>query len=382
MEVPNFIGPSNTLDAITAAADRTINMYEEKIPPGVSGKGQSWLREVPGLEIFASLSGSGNQVELFSQAYEAEDRLFAVAGSAFYEVFNDGTWTNYGAVATDPLFKVTMCSNGTAGGQIFITSGGNGYIFDVNTNTLTLIADPDFPQGEAACGEFMDGYFLVLIRFSRRFQISALEDGTSWDGLDIAERSEGSDNLTAMRRSHREIWFLGRSTGEVWYDNGDPDFPFAPIQGVFIETGTPWVALLQRIANTVMWLNFDTDGRSVVYIADGYTPKRVSTHAIEDDIQGPEDISLAEAWTYQDRGHWFYSIHLEGFQFSLVYDLTMNRWDYRALLVDDTVEPWVWTPNRPISHTFCFGKHLVGDRLTGTIYEQSLEIFKMNVAST
>src|SRR5262245_24087218 len=249
MVIENFIGPSNTLASRNAAPDQSVNVYEEVVPPGV-GKGKTWLRSAPGLTPFASISGStGTSTEVWAQ----DGRMFAIVGDMFVEVFVDGTWISYGTVATSIEIVPSFSSNGTAGHQIFITSGLNGYIFDTIANTLTLIADVDFPQGEAQFGEFMDGYFIVLIHDSRAFQISALENGLSWDALDVAERSEGSDNLTSMRRSHREIWLLGTKTGEVWYDNGDADFPFAPIQGVFIEQGCPLPGVLNRIANTVIW---------------------------------------------------------------------------------------------------------------------------------
>lgn len=373
MQLPNFIGCSSTAAAITAAADRTINAFEELVEPGVSGKGKTWLRKAPGLSVFASLAGAGVSPELFYQ----DNRAFAVCGDSFYELFISGSFVNHGTVATLPTITPTMCSNGTAGGQLFITSGLNGYIFDLNADTLTLIADADFPQGEAIAGEFMDGYFLVLIYQSRAFQISALLDGTDWDGLDIAERSEGSDDLVAIRRSHREIWLLGTKTGEVWYDNGDPDFPFAPVQGVFIEQGCARVAVLQRIGNTVMWVTLDEDGAGVVVLADGYTPTRVSTFSVEDMIQGSENTDLI-AWTYQDRGHWFYNLHLNNHDTTPVYDLTMNRWDERGTWDEELEE---WNPNRPISHVYAWGKHLVGDRLTGTVYEQSVDIFRQDLAS-
>jgi len=374
MIVENFIGPSNTLAAITASADRTINMYEELVDPGVA-KGKTWLAPAPGLAVFSTLGGTGMSVELFYQ----NARVFAVAGEAFFEIFSDGSNTNYGAVASVSGITPTMCSNGTAGHQVFITSGLNGYIFDINTNVLTLIADTDFPQGSALEGEFMDGYFLVLINESRAFQISALEDGTDWDGLDIAERSEASDNLIAMRRSHREIWFMGNQTGEVWYDNGDPDFPFAPIQGVFIEQGGK-TSTLQRIANSVIWVSLDQDGSRVVNIADGYTPRRVSTFAIEFMLQSATAATSMKGWTYQERGHWFYNLHIEGRDDTTpVFDLTMGRWAERGLWDEENQQ---WHPNRPISHCYSssFIKHLVGDRSTGTVYHQSVDIFTQELA--
>lgn len=373
MQLPNFIGPSNTLAAITAAADRTVNMYEEAVPPGM-GKGETWLRNAPGLELFAATPGTSVR-QLFAQ----DGRAWAVSGDEFIELFSDGSWVSYGAMATVLGIYPTISSNGTAGGQLFITSGLNGYIFDTVANTLTLIADADFPQGQAAMGEFMDGYFLVLIYQSRAFQISALEDGTSWDGLDIAERSEGSDNVLAMKRSHREIWLLGTQTGEVWFDNGDPGFPFAPVQGVFVEQGVAAMFALQRIGNTVMWVSMDADGNGIVNIADGYSPKRISTFAVEDMLQqaGPLEST---AWTYQERGHWFYSLHMPlRDDATPVYDLTMDRWDERGVWDEDNQQ---WHPNRPVCHAFAFGTtHLVGDVQRGAIYRQRVDIYTQDLAA-
>lgn len=373
--VPSFIGPSNTAWALNVMADRTINAYEESTEPG-NGKAPRVLRKAPGLSVFANTGGSGvNVPDVFAQ----DGRMWAVSGNNFLELFSDGSWTVYGTVSTLPNIVPTMCSNGTAGHQVFLTSGLNGYIFDTIANTLTLIADIDFPQGEALAGEFMDGYFLVLIYQSRRYQISALFDGTDWDGLDVAERSEGSDNLVDMVRNHREMWFPGSKTGEVWYDNGDPDFPFAPVQGVFLEQGAAASFTMKRVGNTVVWVGTNEQGAGIVWIANGYSPVRISTFPVEDAIQtaGPDGC---RAWTYQEDGHEFYVLHCDNNETTWAYDLTLNRWHERAVLENDAVEPWVWSPNRPISHAYCFGKHLVGDRLTGTIYEQSSALLSQDLA--
>ncbi len=378
MIVENFIGPSNTLAALTADADQSVNVYEELVEPG-TGKGQTWLRSAPGLEIYSSLGGPGMQVDLFW----LNDRTFAVAGGTFYEIYEDGTGINYGTVTIDVRFPVTFCGNGSAGDQIFITSGLNGYIFDLGTNTLTLIAATDFPQGRALMGEFMDGYFLVVIFESRAFQISNLEDGTLWDGLDIAERSEAADDLRSITRSHREIWVLGELTGEVWFDSGDPDFPFAPVQGVFIEVGCWSGFTVKRIGNTIMWLGADERGTGMVWIADGYTPKRVSTHYIEDILQA-DTRTFYRCFVYQERGHEFYVIKpLDRDDTTPVFDITMGRWDDRGVNAGlDGNGKQLWHPYRPVSHCYAYYKHLVGDGVTGTIYEQSVDIFTQDLAAT
>jgi hypothetical protein len=84
------------------------------------------------------------------------------------------------------------------------------------------------------------------------------------------------------------------------------------------------------------------------------------------------------AWTYQERGHWFYGLTIATRDdTSLFFDLTMGRWDERGVWDEDDQQ---WHPNRPISHCFAWGKHLVGDGVTGTIYEQSVEILTQDLA--
>lgn len=365
--IPGFVGPWNHLLSINADAEETINWMYEPTPPGTSNY-RAWMPPTPGLRPWLTIQTASP----VTCEFEQDGRAWAIIGGDFREVFNTvpPTSTFYGAVATDSN-PPTICSNGTAGHQLFITAGGNGYIFDTIANTLTLIADPDFPNGTALMGEFMDGYFLVLIANSRAFQISALEDGTSWDALDVGERSEGSDNILGMKRSHREIWFLGSETGEVWYDNGDPDFSFAPIQGVFSEQGTVSGFTMQRLDNTLIWAGKNADGEGVVWRADGYTPKRVSPHAIElyEQIYG---FTGVRTWGYQQNGHLFYVTILPAADKSPVYDVAVDSWHMRARW-DST--HCVWVPYVPQCHMFAFGKHLVGDRFTGTIYEMSTAFF-------
>ncbi len=377
--IPGFAGPSNALQALNQDSERTINFYLEATAPGL-GKDDIGLKSTPGLKIAISVPNSP-----LWEMFEQDGRAFFIAGTSFFELtYNDitdvYTATNYGVLSTI-TFPPTICSNGTAGGQLFITAGGDGFIFDLNTNALSAALAGGFPTGMARAGEFMDGYFLVLIENSRSFQISTLEDGTVWDILDVGERSEGSDNIVAMKRNHREIWFLGTKTTEVWYDNGDADFPFAPIQGVFIEQGCAGTGFtVVRLDNTIMWVGKDERGQGVVWRADGYTPKRVSTNAIERWIKlAGLSNDFVRAFGYQDEGHLFYVLNIPAQaqveRLSWVYDISLDAWHERAQW-DST--HCIWIPYVLACHAFAFGKHLGGgNNLTGsgTIYEITLERF-------
>lgn len=306
---------------------------------------------------------------LFAQ----DARAYAVVGTGFYELFADGTTVKHGDVV-DNGGLASMCSNGTAGFQVLIIAGFEGYVWNFNTNAFAQITDPDFIDNPFMC-DFMDGYGIVS-QFSRRtFQISALEDFTSWDALDVAERSEGSDDIAALIRSHRDIWILGTKTSEVWYDNGDALFPFAPIQGVFIEHGcvsssTSWT--VARVAETVMWLEQGELGNGLIVQANGYTPQQVSTYAISLQIEQGFSLQECRAWAYQEDGHTFYVLLTPGASTpddtTKVLDLTEGEWHERATWNSTLCQ---WQQHRAQCHCFAFNKHLVGDRSTPTIYHLS-----------
>ncbi len=368
MIVDSFVGPSNTLRSINADCDRTINWYQALTAPGVA-KSRSYLAPTPGLRIEYLLPTSPVR-----GLFEMNNRCWAVSGPAMYELYSNGTFSVGQAVADDTN-PVSMVSNGTAGFQLMMIGADLGYIWDLNTNIVTQITSPGFPV-PARVGEFMDGYFLALKGGgSRSFSWSALEDGTSWDVLDVAERSEAADNISTLIRNHREIWLMGTQTSEVWYDQGDVNNVFAPLQGVFIEVGctSPWSII--RVDNSLIWMGESQYGSLGVWRADGYTPRRVSTDAV-DEWLGKQDVPTdARAWSYRQSGHVFYVLICpRSADTSWVYDVGLDRWHERAHW-DPASDVVQWVPYRPGSHCMFLGKHLVGDRLTGAIYHMSPDYY-------
>jgi hypothetical protein len=273
----------------------------------------------------------------------------------------------------------TISSNGSAGHQLFITSGGQGYIFDLVANTLTQITDPDFLT-PCLMGGFCDGYFVSLAAksatpsatASHAFQISDLEDGTSWNGLDIAQVSQSSDELRAMKVSQRNIWLFGSKTTSVWADIGTANFPFAPVPGALLQYGIAAAYCADEIDNSLFWIGENTQGNRVVYRGEGYQAKRVSTHGIEYYLSTAKRIDDVIGYTYQDEGHAFYHLYVPGLPTSPVYDIAGpqgQQWHERALWDSVLLR---WFPHVSRCHAYAFGKHLVGARNSSTIYEMNL----------
>jgi hypothetical protein len=355
MQYPGFVGATDRAAVLTVNAERTINWYPE-IATGTP-KAKTWLAPTPGLRPFVVL-GAGPVRALFAE----EGRAFAVGGGHLYEILASQTMVYRGAVGLDSR-PATICSNGSDGNQLFIVSAGGGYIFNLQTNALTPIPG-DFPT-PCSMGAFVDGYFLALQAQSDRFQISGLEDGLAWDPLDVAQVSQTTGIVRALIPVHREVWLLGTSTTTVWADIGDPDFPFAPIPGAFIEQGIAGLDAWTQTDNALFWIGQNEDGGRVAYRAQGYTPQRVSTHAVEAAWNQLATIENAIGWSYQDRGHSFACWYLPAAETTWVYDAATQAWHERALW-DPT--QLVWTPHLARCHAFGFDRHLVGDRQSPAVY--------------
>lgn len=357
---PGFIGPSATVRSRNVNAERTINFYLE----GVSGtpKVSPWLVPTPGVRPFGVLD-NGPVRALFAQ----DGRCFAVGGSSFYEVFAGGTATNRGTALADGR-PATIASNGPNGGQLFVVSGGIGYIYSLLTDTIAPVTTNAEP---VQMGTFSDGYFVALKANSNQFNLSNLNDGLVWDALDVFQVSTVADQIVTLIESHRDLWLLGSQTSSVWANTGDADTPYQPIAGVKIEQGSAAAFSAVNLDNTVYWLGGGAQGNRIVYRAKGYTPERISDHAVEFALNQIPRVSDAIGWAYQDEGHAFYCLYVPEAETTWVYDVSSGAWHERAVWDSTALR---WYPHHGRCHCFAFGRHLIGDRGTGAIYELSLDL--------
>lgn len=360
MNFPNFVGPAYQSQSPFADSERCINLYPEVMESGGAAQ-PSALYPCPGFETFAEFP-EGPIRGMFAQ----DGRCFAVVGFKFYELFSDQTYTEHGEVAVDGN-PATISSSGDAGGELFITSGDNGYIFTLSTNAFSASV-----LTGVTMGAYLDGYFLALDANTSTLKVSDLLDGTTWDPTQVAQRTQGSDKWQAMVVNYSYIWLWGSQTTEVWQNLGTFPFPFAPVPNGFLTNGTAAAFSAANLGTSVIWLQANTQGDAMVLRSDGLSGVRISTHAVEFAIQGYTQVSDAVAMTYQDQGHEFYLLTFPSANVTWVYDSSTNTWHQRGF--------WNAPMNRfdayrPLFHVQAFNEHLVGDRLTGTVYTMSNDVY-------
>ena len=335
-----------------------VNLFAEAIPDGSGGKEAGFLLRCPGLRLVATVGGGP-----IRGLWVTNGVAYVVSGGEFYSLTTSWTATLLGTVSgTGP---VSMADNGT---QIFIACNPLSYIYNTSTAVFAQITDPDFP-GAGSVG-YLDGYFVFNEPDSQKFWVTSLLDGTSVDPLDFASAEGYPDNVIALIVDHREIFLFGTTSVEVWYDAGTPDFPLARIQGAFMEVGCEAAYSVAKLDNSVFWLGSDARGRGIVYRANGYTPARISTNAVEYAIQGYGNISDAIAYTYQQDGHPFYVLIFPSAEATWVYDVSTTLWHERA-----GFENGQFTRHRSNCQMSYNSEIVVGDYVDGRLYAFDLDVY-------
>jgi Phage stabilisation protein len=353
-----ILGGSYVARSINAADNRIVNLFAEAIPEGSGGKEAGFLLRCPGLRLIATV-GDGPIRGL----WVTNGIAYVVSGSEFYSLTTNYTATLIGSVTgTGP---VSMADNGT---QLFIACNPDSFIYNTSTAVFGQITDADFP-GAGSVG-YLDGYFVFNEPDSQKFWVTSLLDGTSIDPLDFASAEGYPDNVIALIVDHREIFLFGNNSVEVWYDAGTPDFPLARIQGAFMEVGCAAAYSVAKLDNSVFWLGSDARGRGIVYRANGYTPARISTNAVEYAIQNYGNITDAIAYTYQQDGHPFYVLIFPSAQATWVYDVSTQLWHERA-----GFENGDFTRHRSNCQMAFNSEVVVGDYEDGRLYAFDLDVY-------
>ena len=315
MKTP-ILGSSYVARSVNAADSRMVNLFPEVVPEG--GKEPGFLQRAPGLRLLATV-GTGPIRGLWAFGGYG----YVVSGNKLYQITSTYAATELGTVSG--AGPVSMSDNGT---QLFVACNGPSYIYNANTNVFQQITDPDFP-GAVTVG-YLDGYFVFNEPNSQKVWVTALLEGTQVNALDFASAEGAPDELVSLIVDHREVWLFGTNSVEVWYDAGTADFPLARIQGAYNEIGCAAAYSVAKLDNGLFWLGSDARGNGIVYRANGYTGQRVSTHAVEWQIQQYSTISDAIAYTYQQDGHAFYVLTFPTANATWVYDVSTQAWHERA----------------------------------------------------
>lgn len=364
--LPNFVGGSYQGAVSMIDCEYAVNLYPQFGVKGANVKNALLPR--PGLSLFAWLPGAPVRA-IFWQ----DGRGFAVSGNFFCEFFQSGAFTVWGTVAADSN-NATICSNGDDGLQVFIVSGGHGYIFALDTGTLTDITTQDLFPAPALGGAFLQGYFLAWQQGSNLLAFSAPLDGTDWtlaSGGGQARTTLNSDNISNCIAQGGYLVVMGTKNTEFWQNTGAADIAFAPVPSAVPAWGLDAPFTLVGLDNAIYGVGVNEDGARHVIRINGYNVNVVSTPAISRLLSTVQSFTNATAMGYALDGHPMYGLNVPNLATpdhgttSLYYDNSTDIWHERGIWDSTAMQ---FFPDLPRVHCYGFGQHLLGDRQSGAIY--------------
>lgn len=362
-----MIGASYTAKSNAVADEETINFYPETLETQGAQTQRSFFG-TPGLLAFSTFPTRPVRGSCWTGS-----RLFVMGGDTFYEVASDGEFFVRG---TPGLFNLTSdpVSIAFSNIELLIVVDSKAYCMELADNTFTEVTLQ--LAGVPKSVQYSDGYFIVSFSDNNKFQISAILDGTTWPGIQVDAVSVFPENIVGIVVSHRELWVMGQQHCQPYQDTGTDEI-FDVIPGALVETGAAATFGMNLVDNTVFWISQDIRGARQAWRANGYTPARISTHAVETALASytADQVSNLVSYSYQDGGHLFWVLYIPGTDCTWVYDVAESLWHKRAEWLADT---GTWGPHRSWNHVYAFGKHLVGDWKTGNLWEMSLNYLDDN----
>ncbi|HXT81378.1 MAG TPA: hypothetical protein VN702_17570 [Acetobacteraceae bacterium] len=349
-----------TARSLIAACQRSVNLYIEPNPSDSPVPFTHYL--TPGTVV------QGHPADgVVRCLYRATNgNLYMVVNQAVYAVSAAYAFTQIGTLLTEGYNPVSMADNATV--IVIVDGSPNGYTVDMASNAFSQIVSTAFYGADKV--DYLDTYFLFNKPGTSIFY-SSDSNATTFDPLWFAAKVGYADPLQTLAVMHREIYLIGALTTEVWYNEGGANFPFAIMQGTFIEHGCAAKYSVGKFGNSLFWLSQELEGHKVVVKLSNYQSIKVSTPAIDYEIEQYSKVDDAIGYVYQKEGHPFYVLTFPSADKTWVYDILNNMW-----------HEWVWFDDNGAEHrhrsncsAFAYGQNLVGDFENGTLYALDFDTY-------
>ena len=276
---------------------------------------------------------------------------YVVSGTKLYRIASDLAATELGTIPGSVYVDMTGDAD-----EVLCVSGGSMFRYD--GTTTAQVSDPDFPGAQWV--EYLDGYAIIGPGDGTVWVNETPGDFSGWNALDFASAEGAPDDILGCIVDHRQVFLGGKETIEIWENTGNADFPLERSPGGFIELGLGSTFGFAKNSNSVFF--YASDG--TIRMLSGYDPIRISTHAVEQAIEGYADKSC-HTLTWMESGH-----AMVGFTWAegtWVYDLSTQLWHER--------QSYGHTRWRPVFALRAFGEWIVGDYASNLIGHLDPDVF-------
>lgn len=358
-------------DSLPISAQQCCNWYPNIVQ--TQALSQETLFGTPGL---SQLQTSGSIAEINRGAHVKADIPYFVNGDTLFRLDRTvnpdltETFTLAALGTIEGSGRVSMADNGVQ--LMVLVPGGKGYIYNEAAGTpFQEITDLDFTaNGSPQQVKFLDGYFVVTTD-SKKFIVSALNDGLSWNALDFGSAEADPDIIVAPAVTRNQLFITGSQTTEVFQNIGGTGFPFQRVNGFVMDKGCAAPFSIINANSTFYMIGSGENETPAIWAFTGNNYTKVSTTAIDNVLSSAtaEELSAAFAWKYADRGASFVGFTVSDKTF--VIDTINGRWHERSSMIDNSDRRW-----RVNSMVSAYNRVIVGDFIDGRIGELSKSIFK------
>ena len=313
-----------------------------------------------GVAGVSQLDTSGEIKEVNRGAWVKGGVAYFVNGTSLYSF--DATLTLVELGTVEGTARVSMANNDTQ--LMILVPGGKGYVYNEGASpAFAEITDSDFiANGAPQYCKYIDGYFAGSTD-EKKWIVSALNDGLSWDALDFGSAESDPDEIVGLAVVSNQLYVVGRTTTEGVQNVGGSGFPFQN-NNVYLDKGCAAPNTLISTNSTFFMVgNGEREGIAVWQFA-GNSFNRVSTTPIETVMQqySTEELATAFSWSYAAKGAFFV-----GFTFpdhTFVYNMVTTKWHEQKSTILETQTRW-----RANSVVSAHGRILVGDAVDGRVGE-------------
>jgi len=274
-----------------------------------------------------------DQVTVVGGVYGSTPQVYTVS-SVTSGVVTGLTVYSQGSYTTQPINNVSTTTSGSGTGLTLTLTFGTGtggtgsYIIspsqtESTSETMYALNFSVLPSSDGAFTgadivDIVDNYFVYNNPGTQQWAASGILSPLT-PTLSYGNKDGAPDNLVSIIVDHREVYLMGEESSEVWVDAGTFPFPFQRIPGTSTQHGIVAKFSVARLGNSFAYLSRNIRGQSQIMLMEGYIPKRISTHAVENTLVNMP-VSDAVAFTYQLEGHEVYVISFPTIDITWAYD--------------------------------------------------------------
>jgi hypothetical protein len=258
-------------------------------------------------------------------------RVPTVANGYYYEVTTDAG----SSAGTEPTWPITIEATVVDGGITWTCMGEYG----------------GFPTPHIPTPKFIDGYMLLPLANTLDVYNSDVDNIYGWGSSNFVSAEMWPDNVLGLARQNNQILAFGHYSSEFFYDAANATgSPMARNEGTALQIGCAAPYAVYENERFLIFIGQSESGGRAVWQLEGFSPKKVSTEAIERilDEEGTS-ITTANGYGVRTKGHLLFVINLTSC--TLVYDVEEKVWHE-------------WSSNNAGSHV-AFTYNYISDPMNG-----------------